>query len=61
MLNQELMGNVTEGQKKKDLAAEKMEVAKAALPKDKQSDLDQQKAAADKEWNDFVNQIQSTQ
>lgn len=58
---QELMANSKEGEKKKALAASKVDMVKAVLPKEKQAELDRQKKAAEKDWADLVKQMDNTQ
>ena len=57
---QDLMQSVNEGQKKKDLAAARVNMAKAVLPHAKQAELEKQKKKAEKDWNDLVDLIDKT-
>ena len=54
------MQSVNEGQKKKDLAAARVNMAKAVLPHAKQAELEKQKKKAEKDWNDLIDLIDKT-
>lgn len=55
------MAGLKEGEKKKALAASKVDTAKVVMRKDKQDELEKQKKAAEVEFQDLMTQMQTTQ
>ena len=55
------MTGAKEGEHKKNLAASKVDALKKVVPKHKHSELDEQKVAAEVEFQDLMVQMQTTQ
>ena len=50
-----------EGEHKKNLAASKADALKAVVPKHKQAEIDEEKIAAEVEWQDLMTSMTTTQ
>lgn len=60
-LFKDLLQSKNEGERKKDLAAARVNMAKSVLPHDKQAELEKQKKKAEKDWSELMDLIEKTQ